>query len=201
MQLSEVTLSIINAPSFPSSSGFSPGFFVLFIVHRPLSELYYYSLSKVSPVLVRFRYLCTFFCSSSTLMSLGTAISIKSAVLLYDYNICPSVFNHVVYLDTYIPEDITFSISITGSVLCQYHCSEHGRPYFSHRLQWTILATAMSLLILQLCQLAAFIRLSLPCPCTFCISVGNFSCISGTVHEAVLSSIYPSVRRIIIIIF
>jgi len=145
VQLSEVTLSIINAPCFPSSSGFSPGFFVLFIVHRPLSELYYYSLSKVSPVLVRFCYLCTFFCSSSTLMSLGTA------------------------------RVTSFST--------------------------TTISAHLSLLILQLCQLAAFIRLSLPCPCTFCISVCNFSRISGTVHEAVLSSICPSVTRIIIITF
>jgi len=49
---------------------------------------------------------------------------------------------------------LTFSISFTGSAVCQYHCSKRGRSYFPHRLR-NFGNFFVSLLTLQLCQLAA----------------------------------------------
>jgi len=60
-------------------SGYSSSFLVLFLAHRPLLAFTFESLLSSR---ARFWYLPTFSYSSSTLVSPGTAISIKSAVLL-----------------------------------------------------------------------------------------------------------------------
>ena len=62
-----------------------------------------------------YRPISTFSCSfSSTRFSGHCSIyqECRLVVLLYDHNIWPSVFNHVVRLDTYIPENSTFSASM-----------------------------------------------------------------------------------------
>jgi len=73
----------------------------------------------------------------------------RFVVLLYNYNIWSSVFNHV-HLDTYTSDRIlTFSVSVTmvqtyvGTIVL----IERGRPYFSHRLRWTIPATLSCLFL------------------------------------------------------
>jgi len=73
-------------------------------------------------------------------------------LVLYDNNIWSSLFSDVVRVDTYIPKDLDFSISVTGSAICWYRCSESGRPYLSHRLQWTIPATLSCLFLYSSCD-------------------------------------------------
>ena len=69
---------------------------------------------------------------------------------------------------------LTFSASIAGSAVCWYNCSERGRPYFSHRLQWTIPATLSCLFLYTPVPACCFhsisARLFIPCPCTYCAS-------------------------------
>ena len=97
-------------------------------------------------------------CCSSTYSCVSQHCDIcqecRLVVLLYDYNgHLYSITWSVCILTS--QRTSTFSVSITGSTVCRYRCSNCVRAYFSHRLQWTILAT---LLILHLCQLAAFTR-------------------------------------------
>jgi len=72
---------------------------------------------------------------------------------------------------------LTFSVSIAGSAICWYNGSERGRPYFSRRLQWTIPATLSCFFLHKLtpvvpacCIHSSSARVSLPFPCTFCLS-------------------------------
>ena len=111
----------------------------------------------------RFWYLSTSSCSFSIVFS-DTAISTKSAVLL---SCTTTIAGHLcsitqslwtltyqrilISLDTYIPEDFDFvSVSVTGSTVCQYHCSKCGKLYFSHWLQWTILPSYLFILVIYL---------------------------------------------------
>jgi len=106
-----------------SSSGRQPNFAVLnrgrnlYSAGRPsrwaLAHISYlvlvFSFQSLLSCRAKFWYLSTFSCFCCVP---GTAISIKRecriVVLLYDYNILSSVFNHVVHLHTYIPEDCEF---------------------------------------------------------------------------------------------
>jgi len=76
-------------------------------------------------------------------------------LLLHDSNVWSSAFNHVVHLDTYFPEYFNF-LHLQhwfGRIsLGLYHCSERGRPCFSHRLQWTISATLSCLFLYSSCS-------------------------------------------------
>jgi len=104
---------------------------------------------------VRFWYLSTFSCSfSSTLVSPDTAISIKTDVLLsfstttISGHLCSVTWSVWILTSHRI---WTFSVSITGSAVCRYHCPERCRSYFSHRLQWTIPATLSCLFLYSSC--------------------------------------------------
>jgi len=69
---------------------------------------------------------------------------------------CLLQLGYLVFLCSIMSDRIlTFSISFTGSAVCQYHCSKRGRSYFPHRLR-NFGNFFVSLLTLQLCQLAAF---------------------------------------------
>jgi len=86
--------------------------------------------------------------ASSLLLCLRAHQELHLVVFLYDYNIWSSVFSHVVRLVWIVTSQriLTFSVSIIGSAVRRYHCSEHGRPYFSvlyslQYLYWNRLST------------------------------------------------------------
>ena len=96
-------------------------------------------------------------------------------VLLCDYNIWSSVFDHVVRLDTYIPEDFDF-LRLYSLVQPFVDMMPLFRVGFAFR-------TDPNGQFRQLCHVSSYIpvapvycihsvgaRLFLPCPCIFCIS-------------------------------
>jgi len=82
--------------------------------------------------------------SFSTIVSPGTAISIKSAVFLsfstatISRRLCSITWCIWIHTSQRI---FTFSVSNTGSAVCWYHYSKRGRPYVSRRLHGTIPAS------------------------------------------------------------
>ena len=179
-------------------------------------------------------YLSTFSCSfTSTGLSPGTAI--KSVVLLsfsattISCRMSSVTWPVLIFTSQRI---FTSSISVTGAAVCRYHCSERGRPYFSHTLQWTIPATLSCLFLYSSCasllhslvkcatvsSLSLYVLhltspscLSIFTLMTLVLNAWSFAAIripsvsffifrqsqqllafvSGTVREAVSSSIYP----------
>ena len=78
-----------------------------------------------------------------------TTMSIMSALLfsVYNYNVWSSVFDYVVGLIFTSHSILTFSLSITGSAVCWYHCCEQCTLYLLQRLQCTAPATLSCLLL------------------------------------------------------
>ena len=104
----------------------------------------------------RFWYLSTFscFCASTLVSPRALPYLSKSAAMLsfstttISGHVCSITWSVWILTSQRI---LTFFVSITGSPVCRYHCSEYGMLYFSHRLQWTIPTTLSRLFLYSSC--------------------------------------------------